>query len=84
MIDGFPIDCGTKTRKFLSMAKAQAVTASRRPHRKTETEDAIYVEPFKLHEDVTNYAYQATSFEFVDVLLLWVIFCTASKTFSYL
>jgi hypothetical protein len=54
MIDGFPIDCGTKTRKFLSMAKAQAVTASRRPHRKppAEADDAVYVEPFKLYEDV--------------------------------
>jgi hypothetical protein len=53
MIDGFPIDCGTKTRKFLSMAKAQAVTASRRPHRKTETpEGEVFVEPFMLYEDV--------------------------------
>jgi hypothetical protein len=32
MIDGFPIDCGTKDRKFLSMAKCIAVTTARHPH----------------------------------------------------
>lgn len=30
LIEGFPIDCGTKERKFLSMAKCKAVTALRR------------------------------------------------------
>jgi len=33
MIEGFPIDCGTKDRKFLSMAKCAAVAATRHPHR---------------------------------------------------
>jgi len=32
MIDGFPIDCGTKDRKFLSMAKCKAITMARHPH----------------------------------------------------
>jgi hypothetical protein len=32
LIDGFPIDCGTRDRKFLSMAKCQAITTARHPH----------------------------------------------------
>ncbi len=32
MLDGFPIDCGTKDRKFLSMAKCKAVTVARHPN----------------------------------------------------
>ena len=53
MIDGYPIDCGTKTRKFLSMSKAQATTRSRHPHRALEDKGGLYIEPYKLHEDVS-------------------------------
>jgi hypothetical protein len=46
MIEGFPIDCGTKDRKFLSMAKAKAVTIGRHPHKSnTDPDDGeLYIE----------------------------------------
>jgi hypothetical protein len=54
LIDGFPIDCGTKERKFLSMQKCIAVTSARHPHMVIEAtmdDDQEYVQPYELHRD---------------------------------
>jgi hypothetical protein len=50
-IDGFPIDCGTKNRKYLSMAKCVAVTAARHPHIELYEDGEHYVKPYELHLD---------------------------------
>ena len=48
MIEGFPIDCGTNNRKFLSISKAMAVTVGRHPHKQIDENDEIYIQPYGL------------------------------------
>ena len=63
-IDGFDIDCGTKERKFLSMAKCKAVTMTKHPNLGVQVsvrhgdEEIMedYVQPYELWRDTGQHS----------------------------